>query len=398
MRLNSSKPADGHPVLRQHLPDFRVHLKSAGYNAETIRVYLICLRALDRAAATEGLDLLQLAERHASRLPLVRGSKINRAGFAAFLGFLAKRKLLVPRGRAAQIAHLLSRFDHYMRQEAGLSETTSVLHQRVASRFLHHRFQVEAVETRKITGHDVLAFLSLPNHHHKYISVGLKALLRYLFIKGQISKPLANGLPSIRRRHKQRLPRSMKGQQLEGFLEGLPTGDARERRNKTMIALLARVGLRLGEVLRLTLDDIDWESGTVLIRGKGQLLDRMPLPQDAGQMLFSYITSDRPRTASRVVFLRDRAPYTGIARSSLPIALKDMLEQAGVETTRNTGSRIFRHTFGTQMVNNGVPIAEVSNAMRHRSVRTTMIYARTDLPRLRAVARPWPVIDGKRRG
>lgn len=399
MRLNSSTPAQAPSVLRHHLPDFRVHLKSKGYSAETIRVYLICLRALDRAAAVEGLDLLQLAERHASGLPLVNNvEKINNTGFAAFLGFLAKRKLLVPRGRDAQIAHVMTRFGHYMRREAGLSEATITLHGRVAMRFLRYRFQGDAVEIREITAKDVLAFLSLPNHHFKYISVGLKALLRFLYIKGQIAQPLANGIPGIRRRYKQRLPRSMKPEQRERFLDGLPTGDARERRNKAMIALMARLGLRLGEVLRLTLDDIDWDNGTVLVRGKGKYLDRMPMPQDVGRMLFTYITQDRPKSTAPAVFLRDRAPFTAIARTSLPIALKDMLKGAGIENTRNTGSRIFRHTFGTEILNNGAPIAEVANAMRHRTLRTTMIYARTDLARLRVVARPWPVIDGKRRG
>jgi site-specific recombinase XerD len=385
--------------LLHHLPDFRVHLKSKGYSVETIRVYLICLRALDRAAAAEGLDLLQLAERHASGLPLVSNvEKINNTGFAAFLGFLAKRKLLVPRGRDAQIAHVMTRFGHYMRREAGLSEATITLHGRVAIRFLRYRFQGDAVETREITATDVLAFLSLPNHHFKYISVGLKALLRFLYIKGQIAQPLANGIPGIRRRYKQRLPRSMKPEQRERFLDGLPTGDARERRNKAMIALLARLGLRLGEVLRLTLDDIDWDNGTVLVRGKGKYLDRMPMPQDVGRMLFTYITQDRPKSTAHAVFLRDRAPFTAIARTSLPIALKNMLKAAGIENTRNTGSRIFRHTFGTEILNNGAPIAEVANAMRHRTLRTTMIYARTDLARLRVVARPWPVVDGKRWG
>jgi site-specific recombinase XerD len=398
MRLNSSAPADRHPVLRQHLPDFRVYLKSKGYSADTIRVYLICLRSLDRAAAVEGLDLLQLAERYASGLPLVASAvKLSTAGFPAFLTFLAKRKLLVPRGRDAQIAHIMSRFRHYMRQEAGLSEATITLHGRVAIRFLRYRFNGDAVDTREITAKDVVAFLSLPKHHLKYIAVGLKALLRYLYIKGQIARPLANGIPAIRRRYKQRLPRSMKPEQLETFLDGLPVGTARERRNKTMIVLLARLGLRLGEVLRLTLDDIDWDNANILVRGKGKLLDRMPLPQDAGRMLFAYITQDRPESDSRVVFLRDRAPYTAIARTSLPLALRDLLKAAGIENTRNTGSRIFRHTFGTRILNNGVPIAEVANAMRHRTLRTTMIYARTDLNRLRVVARPWPVTDGKRR-
>lgn len=397
MRLNSSTHAQGTPVLRQHLPAFRLYLKSEGYSAETIRVYLICLRVLDREAVREGIDLNQLLDRHLDGIPLiVKGKPALTNGFATLIAYLARKKLLVPRGFDAQLNHLLSRYRHFELHEAGLSSNTADMHARIARRFLTFCFRDGDIRTQSITANLIADYLCQPNHHHKYLAVGLKALLRFLFQKELISAPLADGIPSIRSKNKHRLPRSMKPEQLEGLIAGLPTATPRERRNKTMIVLLARLGLRLYEVLRLTLDDIDWDAGEVLIRGKGQELARMPLPEEPARLLFEYITRDRPKSKSNAVFLKDRAPHEGIARTSLPIDLKRILRDAGISNISHTGSRIFRHSFATHMVSDGVAMTAVANAMRHRQLNTTMVYARTDIARLRLAARPWPMPDGKR--
>src|SRR5690606_17291550 len=110
--------------------------------------------------------------------------------------------------------------------------------------------------------------------------------------------------------------------------------------------------------------------------------------EEPARLVFAYITQDRPKSKSRAVFLTERAPHKGISRSSLPIDLRTLLKNFGVPS--HTGSRVFRHSFATHMVAGGAAIADVSNAMRHRSVTTTMVYARTDLARLRETARPWP--------
>lgn len=398
MRLNSSTPAQDAPVLRQYLADFRVYLKSEGYSPNTIRVYQVCLRVVDREAAAVGMDIHQLADRHLNGKPLVAGKQLLPNGFAALLGYLAKRKLLVPRGFEAQMGELLARFKHYLEHEAGLAAGTSVMHGRVAKRFLKHRFADKELRTHDITARDVQDFLALPNHHYKHISLGMKSLLRFMYLKRLIPLPLAEGLPNVKTRYKQRLPRSMSTEQLEALLNGLPMLTPTDRRNKAMIVLLARLGLRIGELFRLTLDDIEWDAGTILVRGKGGYDERMPLPQDAGRCLFDYITQDRPETKVREVFVHERAPHAGIARTSLPINLSKLLKRARIKTTTHTGSRIFRHTFATSMISKGASLKETGLAMRHRRLQTTMVYARTDLARLRTVARPWPITQRKLRG
>lgn len=395
--MNSSTHSQGAPVLRQHLPAFRLYLKSEGYSAETIRVYLICLRVLDREAAREGIDLNQLLDRHLNGIPLiVKGKPALTNGFATLIAYLARKKLLVPRGFDAQLNHLLSRYRHFELHEAGLALNTAEIHTRTARRFLVFCFKGGEIRTQTITANVVADYMCQPNHHHKYLAVGLKAFLRFLFQKELINAPLAEGIPTIKSKNKRRLPRSMKPEQLEMLIADLPTASPRERRNRTMIVLLARLGLRLYEVLRLTIDDIDWDAGEVLIRGKGQELTRMPLPEEPARLLFEYITQDRPKSKSREVFLKDRAPHEGIARTTLPIDLKRILKDAGISNPSHTGSRIFRHSFATHMVSDGVAITAVANAMRHRQLNTTMVYARMDIARLRLAARPWPVAEGKR--
>jgi hypothetical protein len=160
MRLNSST-IQGLPVLRQHFPDFRLYLKSEGYSAETIRVYLICLGVIDRVAAAKGLDLETLAERHCNGLPLISscsGKPALTNGFSTFIGYLAKRKLLVPQGLEAQIEHLLARYRRFLLEEAGLSATTADIHGRLARRFLKHRFKAGELQTHSITVSDAGGF------------------------------------------------------------------------------------------------------------------------------------------------------------------------------------------------------------------------------------------------
>ncbi len=140
--MNSSTHAQGTPVLRQHLPAFRLYLKSEGYSAETIRVYLICLRVLDREAAREDIDLNQLLDQHLEGIPLiVKGKPALTNGFATLIAYLARKKLLVPRGFDAQLNHLLSRYRHFELHDAGLSSNTADMHARIARRFLTFCFK-----------------------------------------------------------------------------------------------------------------------------------------------------------------------------------------------------------------------------------------------------------------
>ena len=160
------------------------------------------------------------------------------------------------------------------------------------------------------------------------------------------------------------------------------------RRDCAMLMLLARLGMRAGEVRRLALEDIDWRAGELLVRGKGNRFERLPLPDDVGQALSAYLRRGRPVTAQgRTVFVRVRAPLHPLSSAGVSQAVAAAAARAGLG--RVSAHRL-RHTVATEMVRAGVPLPDVGQVLRHRRLMTTAIYAKVDRERLRLLAHPWP--------
>jgi integrase len=160
--------------------------------------------------------------------------------------------------------------------------------------------------------------------------------------------------------------------------------------------MLARLGLRAGEVASLELDDIDWRVGEIVVRGKGLLHDRLPLLPEAGEALATYLRWDRPPITTRRVFVRRKAPLRGFARSStVSTIVRRALERAGLNPPAK-GAHLFRHSLATGMLRSGASMAEIGEILRHRSPNTTEIYAKVDLAGLSSLAQPWPAAGGER--
>ena len=155
-----------------------------------------------------------------------------------------------------------------------------------------------------------------------------------------------------------------------------------------MLMVLARLGLRAGEVAAIELDDIDWRAGELLVRGKGDRHERLPLPDDVGRALVSYLQHARPSTAhGRSVFVRVRAPHGPMTRTAVSHVVLTAGERAGLGTVR---AHRLRHAAATQLLTAGAPLVEIGQLLRHRSQTTTAIYAKVDTEALRTLARPWP--------
>lgn len=260
---------------------------------------------------------------------------------------------------------------------------------------LRHCF-TEELHVQQLSAHEVLSFLSLPRHNARHINSALKVFLRFLFQAHLISKPLAEGLPAAKRIRKQRLPRNLPPDQIEALLESFPSSTAKERRDRAIATLMARLGLRPQEVVGLLLADIDWAAGDLIVRGKGGYDDRVALSADLAAMLSAYIERDRPTSKSGFVFVDHKAPFEGLLRGSvLGRHLHKAFDELGMDVPKGTGARVFRHSFANNQLNAGKSFPQVANMLRHRRLTTTMIYARTDLKRLRPVAPPWPITDGR---
>jgi integrase len=162
------------------------------------------------------------------------------------------------------------------------------------------------------------------------------------------------------------------------------------RRNYAILLLLARLGLRAGEVVALNLEDIDWETSQMTVNGKGGRSTPMPLPADVGEAIAAYLRNGRPRCSSRRVFIRAKAPLGGFASSvAISFIVMRALERAGVKSTRK-GAHLFRHTLACDLLRQGCSLDEIGELLRHQSPDTTAIYAKVDLAALHSLALPWP--------
>src|SRR5581483_6546900 len=167
-------------------------------------------------------------------------------------------------------------------------------------------------------------------------------------------------------------------------------------RDQAVLLLLARLGLRAGEVVKLELDDIHWRSAELVVRGKGKLHDRLPLPKDVGAALARYLTTDRPRCACRRVFLRLRAHVRGLASAAAVTTIVERaIDRTGLKPPWR-GAHLLRHSLATDMIRGGATLGEIGQLLRHRSPVTTEVYAKVDFEGLRGVALPWPGARGAR--
>jgi site-specific recombinase XerD len=203
---------------------------------------------------------------------------------------------------------------------------------------------------------------------------------------------LSLGIPSVAQRYGTRLPRHLAAEEVEMLIKAIRTDTPRGRRNYAMVLLIARLGLRSPEVIAIQIDDIDWRSGEIIVRGKGQRHDRVPIPADVGQAIADYIQLDRV-TTTRTLFVTERAPHGPFKGSQiLNNTLKDAFRRTGLKPPPPfVGSHILRHSLATSLLRRGAPLEEISDTLRHRSRATTLLYARLDIDGLRSIALPWPV-------
>jgi integrase len=222
-------------------------------------------------------------------------------------------------------------------------------------------------------------------------STALRGLLRFLFHKGRIATNLAPAVLAVARSRSSELPRYLEPAEVEKVLKICDRRRRTGKRNYAILLLLARLGLRAGEVARLTLDDIDWAAGELRICGKGPRVDRLPLLQPVGKTIADYLQKARPRCSSRHLFVHMRAPYEGFANppNGIVCIVRRALKRAGLNPPHK-GAHILRHSLATHMLNNGASLPQIGRVLRHRRIQTTEIYAKVNLQALRRLAQPWP--------
>ena len=286
-------------------------------------------------------------------------------------------------------------FSLYLAQERGLSRATLINYLPVVRRFLSGRFATGAIRLDEIRLTDVTRFVSRHAHASspgrvKLMLTALRSFFRFLRLRGETAVDLASSVLSVADWRLARVPQWIPAAQVTQILRYCDQQTLVGQRDYTILLLLARLGLRAGEVVGMTLDDIDWDAGDLVVRGKGGRQDRLPLPRDVGQALATYVRHGRPPCASRRVFICAKAPRRGFTSSvAVCTIVRRALARAGLHPP-STGAHLLRHSLATEMLRRGASLTEIGEILRHRHPDTTAIYAKVDLRALRAVAPPWP--------
>jgi site-specific recombinase XerD len=296
----------------------------------------------------------------------------------------------VPAATAAE--QLIERYCQHLRQERGLAKSTIRGYVDHARRFVS-RFEGAGGELNLsgVTAEAVMCFVVDQRRSRSLGSAAkavtvLRSLLRFLSLEGAVAAGLADAVPAVSV-CKGFLPRALSSETVTALLVSCDKSSPMGKRDLAIMTLLIRLGLRAGEVAGLTLDDLDWSHGELVVRGKGSRQERLPMPVDVGEALVAYLNGGRPDVHCRAVFLRVKAPIRAMTSSAVTQTVSSACKRAGLVPV---GAHRLRHSAATTMLHAGVPLANVGQVLRQSALSTTAVYAKVDRVALRALARPWP--------
>ncbi|MGX9181995.1 tyrosine-type recombinase/integrase [Mesorhizobium sp. BHbdii] len=288
---------------------------------------------------------------------------------------------------------LVAHFEVWLRKHRGASDSTIKLYARDAARLMAvlgddpERWEPAAIRS---------FFLDRASHCGngtvEKLTTSLRAFLRYLAVEGRCRAGLADVVPGYAHWRLADLPRYLAAEQVNRLIAACDGEVVARRRDRAIVLLLVRLGLRAGDVAQLRLDDIEWETGSLRVSGKSRYEVRLPLPQDAGNAIAIYLAC-RPSTCpSDHVFLRNIAPFRPFRNGDgISSVVKRLMQRAGIVAPAKR-AHVLRHTAATEMLRHGVPLEKIGLVLRHRGIDTTAHYAKADVTLLKQIAQPWPEV------
>jgi site-specific recombinase XerD len=289
---------------------------------------------------------------------------------------------------------IMDDFDRFLASQRGLLPVTRGNYLPFVRSFLSNRFGTD-VRLGELKIDDVHTFLlrhaqTKSRGTTQCVVTALRSFLRYLQQRGDITIDLARAVPAVANWSLSGVPKFISASQVEQVLASCDLATPAGRRDHAILLLLARLGLRAAEVAALTLDDVDWENGDIIVRGKGKILARLPLPPDVGDALVEYLRTARPACSTRQVFLRSRAPIGSFEKpSAVGCIVRRALRRAGLNPGHK-GAHLLRHSLATNLLRHGASLTEIGQVLRHSGPDTTRIYAKVDIEPLRLIATSWP--------
>lgn len=345
--------------------------------------------------ARSGSSLVDLDESMVERYLNYRHRKLSKqesdkAALKRFLSVLRIAGMIMPAAVPITLqGKILEKFSNYLHSERGFAPKTIIRKTALIRKFLAE--VCPNGDLAKLNHEDVIRYIECHAQDDKTICSQLRSFLRYLHDKNLNPRPLAGCVPSIRRWKLASLPTYLSAMQVKKVLDSCDQATPLGQRDYAILMMLARLGLRASEVGTLSLDDIDWRSGVLLVRGKGRKRERMPLPPDVGVVIVTYLRDSRPTSSCRQLFLRSLAPHVGFKTfAAITYIAKTALDRAGIRGCAHRGAHIFRHSLATELLRAGAKMSEIGQVLRHQSPDSTRIYAKLDIETLRTLSPPWP--------
>ena len=388
----------------RYMDDFAKTLHTKGYGVWAAQAYLRAAAHLGIWMKQQGLSVMKLDDQvigeFARHLPSCRCLGKNRGiyddaviGARHFLDHLRDTGV-APAGAPLEkppLPTLIDGFERWMQQHRGVFESTLTTYRLILTKLLGAVGETPCNYNAHVLRRGVEMQTSRCGRSWaKLVITTIRMFLRYLVVYNLCDPNLVDALPTIAHWKRASCPDYLSKEEVEKLVVACNPVTAEGARDRAVLLLLVRLGLRAGDIVHLRHADIDWENGALKLTGKGRRQSALPLPQDVGDAILNYVEHWRPDVRDEHVFLRVNAPFVPLAGSSAVSSLVRRAARRAGLSARRIGAHILRHTAASLMLREGASLQTISHVLRHQSLDTTVIYAKVDVEMLSEIAQPWP--------
>jgi len=390
------------------LEGFTKELYQWGYAEITARRYIRAAEHFLFWRELEDIPLLGLTQNFLERFELhidqcqcprygSSNRRMLRCGARLFMKYLRSADIITAPviESTSQDPILLTEFCLWMRQQRGTSELTLNNY----SLYLQQLLKRLGEDSARFDAHNLRQFILEISQHSgwataKKCTTAVRMFLRFLIAEGKCAVGLDAAIPVLAHWRLSSLPRYIQPEEVERVITSCDLNTPMGKRDRTILLLLARLGLRAGDIVKLSLGDIDWEGAWLYLSGKGRRQARLPLTQEVGDAIVDYVHYGRPQTETNVLFIRSLAPLCGFSSpSAISAIVARAMHRADVTCPGHGAAHVLRHSVATSMLRQGASLQDIATILRHRSTETTEIYAKVDVDSLREIAQPWPEVQ-----
>lgn len=397
-----SRPPEG--PLAGYLGSFAESLAGQGYSRYSLHRQVSLAAGFSRWLKQNAVAVRDIGSDHPRRYLRYRARQLRRcsgdhAALRHLIELLRSKGIIsgekTPVRRLTPVERYAEAYKQYLLEVRALAQPTIINYVPFVCSFLEDRFGRGQVTLSRLCAGDVVGFVQRQAHRlhqkrAKLMTAALRSFLRYARYLGEVTLDLAAAVPIVANWSMTSIPRAISEDHVHQLLASIDRHTAIGRRDYAVLLLLARLGLRSSEVAFLELDDIDWQTGSLYVRGKGAQRLELPLPAEVGSAIAAYLRHRKPPSSNRRVFVRAKAPIHGFqGASGVGSIVRHSLRRAGIDAP-TTGAHQFRHGLATRMLRQGASLSEIGEVLGHRHPQTTKIYAKVDLEALRSLALPWP--------